>query len=259
MAADGADLLPAGKVGEIVIRGPNVTAGYLANPEANERAFTAGWFRTGDQGYADDDGYIFLTGRLKEIINRGGEKISPREVDEVLLEHPGVKQAVAFALPDPALGEEVAAAVVLQDPSVTINELRHFAAARLADFKVPRKIVLLEEIPRGPTGKLRRIGLAEILGLLPGDEGLIEEQISDLSPVESLVAEAWRKVLELETAGMDQRFLDSGGDSITAMRLINHLRDRLQIEINLVDFFDAATIREQAAIVRQKIEAAKPE
>ena len=108
---DGAGrLLPAGETGEVVIRGSNVTAGYLANPQANASAFTAGWLRTGDQGWMDEDGYLRLTGRLKEIINRGGEKISPREVDEALLDHPAVAQAVTFALPDEKLGEEVAAA-----------------------------------------------------------------------------------------------------------------------------------------------------
>ncbi len=157
-------LLPAGTRGEVVIRGETVSGGYENNPEANARAFTAGWFRTGDQGYLDDDGYLFLTGRLKEIINRGGEKISPLEVDNVLLRHPAVEQAVAFGLPHEKLGEEVAAAVVLADgASTTEGELRDFAAKHLADFKVPRTIVIVDEIPKGPTGKLQRIGLAERL------------------------------------------------------------------------------------------------
>jgi acyl-CoA synthetase (AMP-forming)/AMP-acid ligase II len=160
------DLLRAGETGEVVIRGPNVTAGYEDNPEANRAAFHAGWFRTGDQGVMDAAGYITLTGRLKEIINRGGEKISPREVDEVLMEHPAVAQVVTFALPHDKLGEEVAAAVVLRaGMTLESRELREFAAQRLADFKVPRKIVLLDEIPKGPTGKLQRIGLAQKLGL----------------------------------------------------------------------------------------------
>ena len=165
MASDGA-LLGAETVGEIVIRGPNVTAGYENNPTANAEAFTHGWFHTGDQGVLDGDGYLRITGRLKEIINRGGEKISPREVDEVLMDHPAVSQVVTFALPHPKLGEDVAAAVVLRDGrSATDRELRDFTATRLADFKVPRKLVFLDEIPKGATGKLQRIGLAEKLGL----------------------------------------------------------------------------------------------
>ncbi len=159
-------LLETGAVGEIVIRGPNVTDGYENNPGANSEAFTNGWFRTGDQGFLDQDNYLTITGRLKEIINRGGEKISPREVDEVLLDHPGVQQAVTFALPHPKLGEEVAAAVVLREGHEAGEpELRSFVAERLADFKVPRKIVFRDQIPKGPSGKLQRIGLAEKLGL----------------------------------------------------------------------------------------------
>jgi oxalate---CoA ligase len=159
-------LLAAGEIGEIVIRGPNVTPGYEANPEANQKAFTNGWFRTGDQGAIDAEGYLQLTGRLKELINRGGEKISPVEVDVVLMDHPAVQQCVTFAMPHDKLGEEVAAAVVLREgKAATERELRDFAAARLADFKVPRKIVLLAEIPKGATGKLQRIGLAQKLGL----------------------------------------------------------------------------------------------
>ena len=159
-------LLPHGAVGEVVIRGPNVTSGYEANPEANAKAFTNGWFRTGDQGVIDDEGYLRLTGRLKELINRGGEKFSPLEVDEVLMDHPAVQQCVTFAVPHDKLGEEVAAAVVLREgQTCTDRELREFAEKRLADYKVPRKILFLAEIPKGATGKLQRIGLAAKLGL----------------------------------------------------------------------------------------------
>ena len=150
----------------MVIRGVNVTAGYQSNPDANAEAFTHGWFRTGDQGVIDDEGYLRLTGRLKEIINRGGEKISPREVDEVLMDHPAVVQAVTFAIPHDKLGEDVAAALVLgAGQTVDEREMRDFAGSRLAKFKVPRRVVFLDEIPKGPTGKLQRIGLAEKLGL----------------------------------------------------------------------------------------------
>ena len=155
-----------GTVGEVAIRGDNVTAGYEANPEANASAFTDGWFCTGDQGIIDEDGYLTITGRLKEIINRGGEKISPLEVDEILMDHDAVTQAVTFALPHDKLGEEVAAAIVLREGvSLTEKELRDFAGRRLAAFKVPRTIIFLDEIPKGPTGKMQRIGLAEKLGL----------------------------------------------------------------------------------------------
>jgi len=160
------NLLSQGDTGEIVIRGDNVTAGYQNNDEANATGFTGGWFRTGDQGMLDDEGYLTITGRLKEIINRGGEKISPREIDEVLLDHSDIAQVVTFAMPHDKLGEDVAAAVVLIEGSnADQRAIRDYAATRLADFKVPRKIVILEEIPKGATGKVQRIGLAEKLGL----------------------------------------------------------------------------------------------
>ena len=159
-------MLPANATGEIVIRGANVTAGYENNAKANGEAFTNGWFRTGDQGVMDSEGYVSITGRLKEIINRGGEKVSPREVDEVLMDHPAVLQVVTFAMPHDKLGEEVAAAVVLREgKSASEKELRDFVGERLAAFKVPRKVVFLPEIPKGATGKLQRIGLAAKLGL----------------------------------------------------------------------------------------------
>ncbi len=157
---------PAGMPGEVVIRGRNVTAGYEANPDANARAFFDGWFRTGDEGVLDEAGYLRLTGRLKEIIVRGGEKVSPLEVDAVLLAHSAVAQALTFAMPHQKLGEDVAAAIVLAPGAAADEaELRGFCAERLAAFKVPRKIIFLGEIPKGPTGKLQRIGLAARLGI----------------------------------------------------------------------------------------------
>ncbi len=166
MDESSADLLAQGETGEIVIRGENVTPGYENNPTANTENFVGGWFRTGDQGVLDKDGFLTITGRLKEIINRGGEKISPREVDEVLLDHASVQQVVTFAMPHKSLGEEVAAAVVIKDGEPADEAaIRAFAAERLATFKVPRKILILDEIPKGATGKLQRIGLAEKLGL----------------------------------------------------------------------------------------------
>lgn len=152
--------------GEICIQGPNVMMGYEANPESNTNAFINGWFRTGDQGYLDDDGYLTITGRLKEIINRGGEKIAPLEVDEVLMQYPSVLQAISFAIPHEKLGEDLAAAIVPQDgATIKIEDLRNFVSERLVKFKVPKIILLLDKIPTGPTGKIQRIGLAKQLGL----------------------------------------------------------------------------------------------
>lgn len=163
-------LIASRDVGEIVISGPNVTPGYESNPQANADNFFEAdgklWFRTGDQGSFDEEDYLRLTGRLKELINRGGEKISPLEVDAVLLSHPDVAQAVCFAVPHEKLGEDIAAAVVLSEgAAIAGQEVRDFVGARLAKFKVPTSVVILEEIPKGATGKIQRIGLAAKLGL----------------------------------------------------------------------------------------------
>ena len=153
--------LAGGDRGEVVIQGPTVLDAYANNAEANAKAFTHGWFRTGDQGFLDGDGYLSIVGRLKEMINRGGEKIAPREVDDVLLQHPAVAEAVAFGSPHPSWGEEVAAAVVLKG-AVTEKELIAFARERLADHKVPKKLYLVEKIPRTATGKIQRRAVAEV-------------------------------------------------------------------------------------------------
>jgi oxalate---CoA ligase len=159
-------LLGAAAQGEVVIRGPSVIDAYANNPEANEESFTGGWFRTGDQGVLDRRGYLSLVGRLKEMINRGGEKIAPREIDDVLLQHPAVAEAVAFGVPHSGWGEEVAAAVVLKGEA-TEKELIAFARERLADHKVPRRLFVVQQIPRTPTGKIQRRAVAETLTAKP--------------------------------------------------------------------------------------------
>ena len=153
-------LQPVGGKGEVLIKGANVTHGYEDNPEANASSFTDAWFRTGDEGIIDADGYLTLTGRLKELINRSGEKISPQEIDEVLLDHPAVAEAVAFSVPHPTHGEEPSAAVVLGGEA-TPAELVAYCRTRLAEFKCPRVIHIVDEIPRGATGKLQRRFVAE--------------------------------------------------------------------------------------------------
>jgi len=155
--------LPPGSAGQVAIKGPNVIDGYAGNPQANAESFVGGWFCTGDQGVLDKRGYLTLIGRIKEMINRGGEKISPREIDEVLLRHPAVAEAVAFGTPHPALGEEVAAAVVLQGEA-SEQELLSHCREQLAAFKVPRKLYIVEAIPRTATGKVQRRKVAEAIG-----------------------------------------------------------------------------------------------
>ena len=239
-------LLERGETGELVIHGPNITRGYDNNEGANEKAFTRGWFRTGDQGYLDTDGYVFLTGRLKELINHGGEKIAPREIDEVLLDHPAVAQAVAFAVPHATLGEEVAAAVVVRDGnSTTERALRQFAADQLAPFKVPRRVLIVAEIPKGPTGKLQRIGLAEKLGLpLLNDsaDATCDEFVAPRTPLEEALAVIWTQVLGVERVGVHDSFLALGGDSVLAAQILARVHDTIGVDISLIDFFEARTV-----------------
>jgi acyl-CoA synthetase (AMP-forming)/AMP-acid ligase II/thioesterase domain-containing protein len=248
-------MLPAGAKGEIVIRGANVTTGYENNPEANRSAFTNGWFRTGDEGYLDADNYLFLTGRIKEMINRGGEKISPREVDEVLLDHPAVAQAVAFAMPDLQLGEEIAAAIVLrQGASATEREIQEFAAARLADFKVPRRVVFLADIPKGPTGKLQRIGLAEKLGLTGAAESEAgpaarAEFLAPRTPVEEALVRIWSAELKVAKVGVRDNFFDLGGDSVLASRVFAVIAKTFGKRLPLTVLFEAPTVEKIAAIL----------
>jgi acyl-CoA synthetase (AMP-forming)/AMP-acid ligase II len=156
---DAGELLPAGATGEVSIKGPNVFGGYEGNAKANAESFTNGWFRTGDQGYLDGEGYLSLTGRIKELINRGGEKISPREIDEALLTHTAVTEAVCFGIPDRVYGEAVAAAVVLKDDATEAELIAHCRLS-LADFKCPKVIYVVDSIPRGATGKIQRRNVA---------------------------------------------------------------------------------------------------
>jgi acyl-CoA synthetase (AMP-forming)/AMP-acid ligase II len=151
--------LASGERGEIVIQGPNVISNYENNPEADAKSFTDGWFRTGDQGFLDEHGYLVLTGRIKELINRGGEKIAPREIDEVLLSHPAVSEAVAFGVPHPTWGEEVAAAVVLREAAKDADILA-YCREKLAEYKCPKKLYIVETIPRTATGKIQRGAVA---------------------------------------------------------------------------------------------------
>jgi acyl-CoA synthetase (AMP-forming)/AMP-acid ligase II/acyl carrier protein len=237
------NILPKGETGEIVIRGENVMKGYENNAGANEKAFSRGWFRTGDLGYIDVEGYFYISGRLKEIINRGGQKISPREIDEVLLEHPAVSQAVAFGMPHSSLGEAVAAVVVTdKKKDVTERELRQHVADRLAPYKIPQQIVFVESIPKGPTGKVQRIGLAEKLFYL-----LKPEYIPPETKMEVMVAQFWRGILGLEQIGKHDNFFALGGDSIRATQVVVRLVKALNVEIPPTLIFQMPTVAQLAA------------
>lgn len=245
-------LLSSGEIGEVVIRGANATQGYENNPQANETAFTNGWFRTGDNGYLDEDNYLFLKGRIKEIINRGGEKISPREVDEVLLDHPLIDQVVTFAAPHTLLGEDVAAAVVLKEgTSTTELEIKEFAARRLADFKIPRVVLFIDEIPKGPTGKRQRIGLAQKLGLTASDPTATTKYVPPTTNLEEKLVQIWSEVLRVEKVGIHDNFFGLGGDSILAAQIVNRVREVLQVELSFLIFFEQPTVASMAIKITQ--------
>ena len=248
-------LLDAGKTGEVVIRGLNVTPGYEGNPKANQAAFMNGWFRTGDQGRFDKEGYLFLTGRLKEIINRGGEKIAPKEVDEVLLQHPEVAQAVAFAMPHPTLGEDVAAAIVLKNgSSTTAEQLRRFAAERLADFKTPNHVIIVPEIPKGPTGKLQRIGLADKLAVYTK-----KDHVAPSTPAQRQLAEIWGRLLRHEEVGVRHNFFAIGGDSLTASTMMIEVESHFGKTLPVGDFLKSPTIETLANLLEKADPSSKIE
>ena len=235
------NLLISGEIGEVVIRGANVMSGY-GNSEANDKAFTRGWFRTGDQGYLDKEGYLFISGRLKEIINRGGEKISPREVDEALLAHSSVEQAVTFGVRHPTLGEEVAAAVVLRPHAQTsVSELRQFVATTLSDFKVPRQIVFVDAIPLGATGKVARNGLSEQLA-----DQLKSESGPTQNGLQYAVATIFCEVLTVEQVGAFDDFFDLGGDSVRAFQVISRIRAMFDVNLSIATVFAKSTVAELA-------------
>jgi len=240
---------PVGTIGEVVVRGPNVMRGYVDNQDANGKAYTQDWFRTGDQGYLDGDGYLFLTGRIKDLINRGGEKISPREIDDVLMDHSAVEQAVAFAVPHSTLGEEVVAAVVLRPAAkAEARELREFAATKLSEFKVPRQIVIVDEIPKSPIGKLQRSSLAKQLA---GE--LNVEYVAPLSELERALANIVAEVLGVEHVGATENFFALGGDSLRATQVISRIRAMFDVNLSIATVFRKSTVAELADEIVQEI------
>lgn len=247
--------LPAGAAGEILVRGPSVTAGYEDGASLDgPPPFVNGWLRTGDQGLLDPEGYLFIKGRLKEIINRGGTKISPREVEDVLLDHPAIAQAAAFGIPHSALGEDVAAAVVLR-PGADATEaaIRRFAAVRLADFKVPCRVLHVTDIPKGPTGKLQRAHLAQQLGSL-----LKREHAEPRTALEQELARLWAEVLRLERVGIHDNFFEIGGTSLTAARLFADVYRLTGRSLPPATLLHAPTIEELAQVLSRDAPEAWP-
>ncbi len=240
------NLAPPGQEGEIVVRGPGVMREYRNNPEATSLAFRDGWFRTGDLGRFDEDGFLYVIGRLKEIVNRGGEKILPAEVDPALMAHPAVADAAAFGVPHPQLGEDLAAALVLRaGEQVDEGELREFLKARLAPHKVPRVFLFMARLPRGASGKVQRVRLAEefaerkrarpVTVAVPG------------TPDEQKLAAIWAAVLGISIPGIDDDFFELGGHSLASARIMVRIEEVFGVTLPHDALLAAPTVRRLAA------------
>ena len=245
--------LPPGETGEVAIRGDNVTRGYetaasgWVGTEPQER-----WFLTGDEGFLDEQDFLHLTGRLKEMINRGGEKIIPRQIDEALLAHPAVEQAVAFALPHPSLGEDLAAAVVMANGGDALEEeLRRHCFGCLAPHQVPSRILLLDDLPKGPTGKLQRIGMADRLS-----DVLRQAHSPPEGELETLICTTIARVLGRGEPGRNDNFFFSGGDSLSGQQVMARLEIELSLALPATLLFVHPTPRLLATDLDQRLDQA---
>jgi thioesterase domain-containing protein len=243
-------LLPPGASGEIAVRGPAVIQEYFRNDAITRRAIRNGWFRTGDIGYVDAGGYLFLTGRQSEFINRGGEKISPAEVDGILLSHPGVFDAVTFPVPDEELGQEIGAAIVLRPGAqVSTRDLQAFAALTLSVHKIPRRIFFVDAIPKGPTGKVKRTELSAWLAVpeIVRSPGAIDDVVDDR---EEILAGLFSKALGISDVGRRENFFDLGGGSLAATQCAAEIRLRFSLsEFSPAAFLWAPTVAEMAKVL----------
>ena len=242
-------LLASGEVGEIVIRGATVITGYANREGMDQDSFSDGWFRTGDQGYLDNDEYLYLTGRLKEMINRGGEKISPKEIDDMMLGHPEIAQAAAFRVPHSTLGDDVAVALVLRPGSqLKESSIRKYVLDRIGEFKAPSRFFILDEIPKGATGKLNRSELSARFARHVFGQGAELK-----NGLEEKVAGIYREVLSVENIGSSDNFFELGGDSIRATQVINRVRALFQVNLSMAVVFRKPTVSELAAEIVKMI------
>jgi oxalate---CoA ligase len=243
--------------GEIVVKGETVFSGYEDDPDANKAAFTDGWYKTGDMGYLDNEGYLFLTGRKKELINKGGEKISPAEIDNVLMTHPSVKDAMTFGITDPILGEDLAAMVEVENQNVTETELRKYLINRLIQFKVPKKIYFVDEIPRGTTGKLLRYVGTDRYESGDFEDILSSEPLSNAVSSESSVnqekiMQIWKNILDIKSLEADDDFFRCGGNSLAAIELLIKIQREFHVNFPPDTIYLYPTIRQQARMIARK-------
>ncbi|MGE0651978.1 MAG: AMP-binding protein [Alphaproteobacteria bacterium] len=250
-------LLPPGEAGEVVVDSTGIFSGYENDDDANDAGFVGRWFRTGDEGIIDRDGHLTLTGRIKDIINRGGEKITPSEVDGALEGHPDVATAVTFPVPHATLGQEVAAAVVPEKGAEFTDEtLSRFLRGRIAPFKVPRRFVIVDEIPKGAAGKIQRRGLAEAFDLVTDSSKARPVAVDDREPtaLEAKLQRLWADALGLERVGLHEDFFLLGGDSLQAVDLFLRVEKQLDRRLPRSVLFEAGTVEKMA----QRIEESAP-
>lgn len=253
------NFLSAGTIGQIVIKGTGVTAGYENDEEANARAFHNGWFATGDEGYLDGDGYLFIIGRCKEMINRGGVKISPYEVEEALLQHPDILDTAVFAVPHTGLGEVPAAMAVLKpDSNATPLQLKVFLRNKIAQFKVPAQIIIIDKIPKGSTGKIQRKQLYETVLQTYGTAFLTETRLpvkEDCAPgneTEKRLAAIWQQLLNIDEIGIQEDFFELGGDSLLAAILLANIEAEFAVSLPLNLIVEKRTIEQFAEFLDRK-------
>lgn len=246
-------LMSAGRDGEVVLRGDSVTPGYL-DDAANSAAFRDGWFHTGDLGHIDSDGDLFITGRIKETINRGGETISPLEIDAALTAHAAVQEAAAFAIPHPTLGDDIAAAILLRNGAdVSEADLRRFLATRLSRAKMPSRFFFVDAIPRGATGKPKRKLLSEKYAAPPWPTAPRNETSDNLESFEESIAGIWEHVLKRSPA-RDDNFFAAGGDSLALTVLLTAIQTDLNLSSEIwqrTELFEQPTVANLARIAAE--------
>jgi acyl-CoA synthetase (AMP-forming)/AMP-acid ligase II/acyl carrier protein len=245
IADDRGKFVPSGQEGEVWVRGPEVMPGYESPPEANRDAFCNGWFRTGDVGHFDERGFLYLTGRIKDAINRGGVKIFPSELEAALASHPAVREAAVFARRHPTLGEDVCAAVVFEEQrAVSEAEMRRFVRHQLSAAKVPTRIVATSSLPRNAAGKLQRADLAAF-----GQALLNRVWQPAEGPHEEQVTAIFRHVLRLDDIGRNDRFFDRGGDSLRAVELLERIKEDFGVSVSMDDLLENSSVSGLASVI----------
>jgi amino acid adenylation domain-containing protein len=255
--------VPPGEPGEVLLRGPALMKGYYKDPEGTATVVDSeGWFHTGDLAYRDPDGYFFVIGRSKELIIKGGVNIAPKQIDEVLESHPSVLEAAAVGVPDRYVGEDVVAFVVLRSGKTgDERELMTFCESRLGHFKTPTRIHFTADLPKGPSGKIQRLKLQEKVAAAaaknegPASNGEISptDARTKPTPIEQTIASIWMELLKQPHVGLQSNFFSLGGHSLLAIQSLSKLREKLPIALSLSDFFENATVAQQAALIRKRL------